>query len=301
MGMSSENAGNFIDEHMLITREDIARAKSWISKLPNGNAEPHAGQWLKEQGLEVPRNVNTDAPEVEEQLAGIARAYSLRRAFYQALFELASTCDILLTGDISRWEPSLCYSTQRGAGGIETKKVACYAPTRFERFPLPEGIPSDPDIFLDGIDCARLDSGIREAIEQSLLCFRKGLYMPATAMLAAAAEATWTECGIAVAKNLSDVKLDALFTDPYASISKKVTDLRKAMEQASTKPLLKLAGQSIAKVNDAEVWTTVLRDRRNALHWGKAKSFIADHSETATLLIAAPLHIGTLEAIRLQC
>jgi hypothetical protein len=65
--------------------------------------------------------------------------------------------------------------------------------------------------------------------------------------------------------------------------------------------LLKSADQTFARVADAEVWTTVLRDRRNALHWGKAKSFVADHSETATLLMAAPIHIGTLEAIRARC
>ena len=125
--------------------------------------------------------------------------------------------------------------------------------------------------------------------------------MPATAMLAAGAEATWTECGIAVAKNLGNSKLDAVVSDPYASISRKVLETRKAVEDPAAKPLLKSADQTFVKVRDAEVWTTVLRDRRNALHWGKAKSFVADHSETAALLMAAPLHIGTLEAIRVKC
>ena len=67
------------------------------------------------------------------------------------------------------------------------------------------------------------------------------------------------------------------------------------------KPLLKSAGQTISKVIDAGVWTTVHRDLRNALHWGKAKSFIADHSDTAVLLMAATIHLSTREAIRLAC
>ena len=29
----------------------------------------------------------------------------------------------------------------------------------------------------------------------------------------------------------------------------------------------------------------------------EAKSFVADHSETASLLMGAPMHIGTLEAV----
>lgn len=298
--MFPDDAGKYIDEHILVTREDIARAKAYIVTLPNGNADPICTKWLKDQGLEEPRAINTESADVEEILSAVARAYSLRKAFCQALFELSGCGEVIFTRELSEWRPNLSYNTPRGAGGIEIK-TSSPIPTRFERIALPEGIPSDPDIFLIGIDCQQLQSGIREAVEQALVCFRKGLYMPATAMLAAASEATWTECGIAVAKNLGDAKLDTLFGDQYSSISKKVTELRKALEQATAKPLLKAADQNIAKVNDAEVWTTVLRDRRNALHWGKAKSFIADHSETATLLIAAPLHIATLEAIRIHC
>ncbi len=174
-------------------------------------------------------------------------------------------------------------------------------PHSFQKISLPDDMPTDPDIFLQGIDSKSLHIGIREAVEQALACFRRGLYMPATAMLAAATEATWCECGTVVAKKLTDAKLDTLFSDPYFSISRKVSELSKALDQPDGKALLKPAGQSIAKVREAEVWTGVFRDRRNALHWTKAKSFVADHIETATLLIAAPLHIGTLEAIRLQC
>lgn len=298
--MSPDDAGRFIEERLLITREDISRAKAWIVALESGDSDQMATQWLKKQNLEVPRDVDTDSAQVADQLINVARAYSLRLAFYQAVFELSSSGDLAIVG-VGQWSPSLCYSTRRGAGGIGFQKKTYVAPSRFERLAVTAGIASDPDIFLSGVDSKQLHPGIREAVEQAIQCFRRGLYMPATAMLAAAVEATWTECGIAVAKNLSDAKLEGLFSDQYASISKKVSELRKSLEQATAKPLLKNAGQSIAKVNDAEVWTTVLRDRRNALHWTKAKNFIAHHSDTATLLMAAPLHIGTLEAIRLNC
>jgi hypothetical protein len=78
-------------------------------------------------------------------------------------------------------------------------------------------------------------------------------------------------------------------------------EIRKALEQPAGRLLLNTAGVTIARVNDAELWTTTLRDRRNALHWGKAKNFVADHSETGILLMAAPMHLGTLETIRMAC
>lgn len=125
--------------------------------------------------------------------------------------------------------------------------------------------------------------------------------MSTTAMLAAAVEAAWIECAAAVAQRLPGSKLDAIVNDQYASVSKLVAEVHKALQQPDGKALLKLAGESIAKIRDAEIWTTALRERRNALHWSKAKSFVAEHSDTATLLIAAPLHLRTLEHVRLAC
>lgn len=296
--MSPDDVPKYLKSHLVILREDIARAKEFISKLPSGRAENQATAWLKAQGVEEAARIQSNS---DEQLLQLARAYSLRKAFYQAIFELVANGDLILVESPTKFAPRVQFmegNCQWEAGPLE---MGFAEPHSFERLSLPDDPPSDPDVFLQGVDCKSLHSGIREAIERSLDCFRRGLYMPATAMLAAGAEATWTEAGIAVAANLSDPKLEALFADQYASISKKVSELRKAFEQPNAKPLLKTAGQSIAKINDAEVWTTVLRDRRNALHWGKAKSFVADHSETAILLMAAPLHIGTLEAIRTHC
>ena len=120
-------------------------------------------------------------------------------------------------------------------------------------------------------------------------------------MLAAGAEATWIECGTAVAMKLGDTKLQSVVADPFVSLSRKITELRKALENPTGRNLLKTAGSNSAKVTDAEIWTTTLRERRNAVHWAKAQSFIAHHSDASSLLLAAPLHLSTLEAIRSAC
>src|SRR4029077_12319922 len=112
------------------------------------------------------------------------------------------------------WEPSLEYKTSHYAGGIQMPKVGFPHPSKIVRLPFANE-PADADIFLDGIDCRTLHSGIVEAIEQALVCFRRALYMPAMAMLSAAVEATWRECGTAVATNLSDPKLTVTLSDPF--------------------------------------------------------------------------------------
>jgi hypothetical protein len=167
--------------------------------------------------------------------------------------------------------------------------------------PVKPDVRQDVDVFLSGVNCKSLHEGIREAVAQALTCFRRALYMPATAMLAAAAEATWTECGRAVAKNLGNASLEKTLINPREGIGKKVAATRKALEHGNATALLTAAAQPLAKVVDAESWTTILRDKRNALHWTKAKSFVVAHSDTANLLMAAPLHLGTLAAILAAC
>ena len=300
IGMSIEQAAQHVINAVIVSREDIARAKDWIIAAPGTNTSGMVEEWLRQQGIADVREVNTDAEDCGEVLSTIAKAYSIRLAFFQATWELITSGMIISVGSTGCWEAPLHYRTSHGAGGIPVREINFPFPERIHRLPSGVGQPLDADIFLKGIDCNTLHSGITEAIDQSLSCFRRGLYMPATVMLAAAAEGTWTECGAAVAKSLSDTKLETVVADPFASIARIVSEVRRTLESKG-KQLLKDAHLTIHQIIDAEIWTTALRERRNALHWGKARSFIADHSETGTLLMAAPQHLAALEAIRAVC
>lgn len=301
--MSPDEAGKRVHEAVAVTREDIARAKAWVLQSEGGRTDHLVDQWLAEQKAEVPLNAKVDlmAADSDDQIANYARGFSVRLAFYQALWELISAAELFPAESYSAWSASLGFKSGGHSGGLPLKGLGCPFPQGVHRPPLAPQTSTDPDIFLRGVNSKTLHSGIRAAVEQSLLCFRRGLYMPATAMLAAAAEAAWTECGVAVAKKLGNTKLDSTVSDAYASISRKVVEIQKALQAPDGKMLLKSAGRSAADLDNAEVWTTNLRERRNALHWGKAKSFVADHSETASLLMGAPLHVGTLKAIRAVC
>lgn len=298
--MHENEANKYLQDEVSVTREDIARGKDYLLKTTRGAMDELADQWLREQKLSLPRMINGDAPNLKDVLDSAARAISVKLALFQAAWELIASGELICAGATMVWQPIADYKYLGHGGGVRLNNSYTY-PSQIERLPLVNEQNIDTDIFLRGIDCKTLHPGILQAVVQSLACFRRGLYMPAIAMLAAAGEATWTECGMAVAKKLSNTKLDGVVKDPLVSIGKKVTEIRKVLEHIDGKALLKTGGQHIAKVTDAELWTTTLRDRRNALHWTKAKNFIADHSETGILLMAAPIHIGTLEAIRAVC
>jgi hypothetical protein len=286
-----------------VSREDVARAKTWLLAGDGGRTHELVERWLSEHNLRSdPRHViDLSSPGVGDAVDSYARATSLERALYQAQWELIGCAELLPTGNTIAAGFTLSYRYPGGGAGLKFLTLGCPCPDGVHRPPLAPTPTADPDVFLKGVDCASLHDGIREAVAQALVCHRRGLYMPATVMLAAAAEATWTECGIAVAAMLKSKALDGVVSDPFASISKKVLETQRALLSGDGKALLKAAGRSTADVDYAVVWTTNLRERRNALHWGKAKSFIADHSETASLLMGAPLYIGTLESIRRAC
>src|SRR5262249_7368427 len=155
--------------------------------------------------------------------------------FYQAVWELVNAGELFPAESFTSWRAALAYRTSRYGGGIPLDQICCLFSHRIEDPPFSSRAPVDPDNFLQSLACKKLHPGILEAIEQALGCFRRGLYMPATAMLAAAAEATWTECGTAVAKKLGNTKLEAVVNDPLASISKKVMEIQKALAQPDGK------------------------------------------------------------------
>jgi hypothetical protein len=299
--MLPQEASDRLVAAVLVTREDIARAKAYVLQAKESGTDALAELWLQEQGEKIPKEIDIDSSAAPEVLRLIARTCSLRLAMYQAVGELVAAGELIPAGQPETWQPHLTWRTQHGGGGLTLDRINCAFPAKIHQPPLASQPPTDPDIFLQGLDSKSLHPGIRAAIEQALGCFRRGLYLPATAMLAAAAEATWLECGFAIATKLSDAKLQVLLNDQYISISRKVTEIQKVLAQTNGGTLLKAAGESTAKIVDAVLWTTTLRDRRNALHWGKARSFIAEHSDTASLLLAAPLHLGTLESIRKVC
>lgn len=236
--MNDQDATKKLMAAVAVTRENIARAKTYVLASGAGKTDELADRWLQEQNLGIPHSIDGDVPNLADVLTGVARAISVRLALYQAVWELIAAAELIPSDSTGGWQPAMNYTFQGYGTGLRPNLAGSY-PSRIERPPLVSEPATDPDVFLQGVNCKRLHSGILEAIEQALGCFRRGLYMPATAMLAAAVAATWTECGLAVAKKLRNSKLDGVVSDPLSSVSKIVLETRKILEQPDGKVLLK--------------------------------------------------------------
>lgn len=298
--MSPEEAGRQITDAAVVTREDISRAKSFVFQAENLATDALADQWLASQGAVASREIHLDSAVAVDEIALFSTSCRLRMALYQALWELVSCAELLPSGETAMWAAQATWRTRHGGGGIPLQRLSCPYPRSTQRTPLASQPVKDVDIFLKDFDSG-LHAGVREAVKQSLACFRRGLYLPSIAMLAAGVEAAWSECGAAVATCLADAKLQSALLSPVSSVGKKITETRRALDTHQGKSVIAAAAISRSRIDDAELWTTVLRERRNALHWGKAKSFLADHNDAADLLLGAATHLATLEAIRKAC
>jgi hypothetical protein len=304
--LSDADGGQLVLDSALVTREDIARAKDFIlaeAHRENGTAVL-ASEWIEAQVGRLATEVRMDAEGAADSLQKHGRSAGLRLAFYQAVWELISSAQLLPAGATSGWAgPDITSRTSHGQNGLRIPgRLRCPFPEKIALPPLARSLPSsDVDVFLAESKLRDLHDGVLEAITQSLSCLRRGLYLPAIVMLAAGAEAAWFECGGAVATKLGNTKLRTVVDDPMVSLSRRVSAIKAVLSEQSAKELLRAAGTNLSRVTDAEVWTTTLRERRNAVHWGKAQTFIAQHSDASSLLLAAPLHVATLEAIRRAC
>ena len=85
----------------------------------------------------------------------------LRKTFYQSLFDLITSGDMNLTEPLTKFQPSLGFSEgmsrfMRVTWDAPKHDMGFSEPHSFERISLPDDLPSDPDMFHEGIDCGSL-------------------------------------------------------------------------------------------------------------------------------------------------
>jgi len=120
-------------------------------------------------------------------------------------------------------------------------------------------------------------------LEEAAQCFRHELYLSAVVMIGKAAEDTWTQLGQALVGVFPRaVKL----SDPLLHIGRRVNDTQKLLESAEGKELLKQAEVHAEELRGAVIWSHVVREARNAVHYGTANSAQNNYEKVAVLLLS---------------
>lgn len=305
--MRAAEAKQFILDRVIVERPDVVDAKEHLLRLgrnldTRAIAQTRADTLVGVPESEAPLWQNDPTPS----LLVMARHLGAQLAVFKAAWELAYNGLLLVSGDRQDFRPSLPWSTVGPSGGgmraTETlEELHCSYLGQLLRpaWLKNETILSEADLYLRTLDANSLHTGIAEALRQAVRTFALGLFVPAVAMLDSASEGAWIEAGHALATkpptDAAGIKLATSLGNPRASMRAKADSVCSYYE--SRKDLQARAAVPPPLLRETQLWSGLVRDARNVLHWNVAAAIPNDYAKVSVLLLGALSHIKRLHVV----
>jgi len=165
-------------------------------------------------------------------------------------------------------------------------------------------ILTDPDIFLNKANIENADKEVVEAVSDAVLCFKHGLYRAAVTMLGKAMEGAWIEIGCSIVKASlqgTDKKERIIqkLQDDFVSVPskiKQVLDLYKNRDLC--KDIIEATEILPSSIDRIVVWSNVLREARNAIHFGSKPTIPNSYEKVSVLLIDGATNFSLMYRIK---
>lgn len=163
---------------------------------------------------------------------------------------------------------------------------------------------TDPNLFLLESGITGADTEVIEALKDSIGCFRKGLYRPSTVLLGKAMEGTWIELGISIGNYITGTSTKKTryletMTDDKISIWVKIGKILDLYNDSSlVGRLVRDSGISVNEIKNICVWSDVLREARNAIHFGVKPTIPNTYEKVAVLLLASAQNLRKLYHVK---
>lgn len=302
MTMRESEARQQVLTRLRVSRQLLTLAKVFLAypdRPRDFSPDQLALEFARQQGYEgVEHVVLHPSVDLDRQLKQAAGRLSCELAFGQALRELIHGGHYMAYSVQRVVEPHQAWTTVvPGSGGTRSSwsfsELKHVLPERVMRSPYFEVLVNepftDPDLFAVDAGVEGADQEVVEALRDAALCLRNELFRPAVAQLGKAMEGAWIELGLALAKTLPTDHLvrsnkEGQMTNEDRSIAKKISDVRNLYSRRD------LVGSVIAKagirpeeLDSAVVWSDVVREARNAIHFG-VKPAVANTYEKVVVL-----------------
>jgi hypothetical protein len=338
--MKDHEMRDYVSERVLVEHVQVAEAKSfalsYLARLSEDElAANHRGavkvehlwlEFMEAQGVSAPwlfttgehsrvgRNaalLDWQSPGLTDRLDATARVIVLVVAMQEAVSELVHAGVLAFQGTWSAWDAGTVTAYYQGGTGPSfgvrrlhsSYPEAVFRPQSKRRIHDPVvAAVADADMLLVSVPMPDLHPGVRDALVQAVACFRRDLFLPCLAMLAAAADGMWVEAGRALVpaaarrdRNVEAAEKVILSDDE--GLARRAGAVASLFERADLFGHVHTA-VGFRHLREPQQWTDVLRDRRNVLHWGVSATTPNTYATVATMLQAAPLHFRSLVAVR---
>jgi hypothetical protein len=305
--MQADEAKRLVLDLVRVEASDVTDAKVYLSTLTGeidliDIARERATAIAGHPETEMPLWQNDPAPAIRV----FARHLAAQCAVFMAAWDLVHCGTFAQTGRVEIFQPHMAWTTVApGSGGHRAgerlNELHYPYPARLLRpaWFSTNSILADADLYLRTLNAVALNPGIGEALRQSVRAFSVGLYVPTMAMLDAASEGAWIEAGQALSTkppvDATGSKLSATLTDARTSMRAKASavcdyyDRRKDVQQR--------AGVPSNQLRETLLWSGLVRDARNVLHWGVSANIPNSYSVVSTFLLGALNHVRRLHLI----
>jgi hypothetical protein len=313
--MNLQEAQQYLRDNIQITPHLLVLAKEYIVKYLRDAVYEQTQALIHgflRQADAVLRDPVLVHPSVESgaALREAARHVSCHLAACEAIWSLVHTGVLIPANDSTVYQtPRVSWTTVVGGTGhtgswdfpgwsLVVPAMVVLAPSHQQ---ATTSMFTDGDLYLRELAIPNLHPLVEEALREAVACFRHDLYTPCLVMLAKGIEGGWTELGLALAdvlqsrdKKQAD-KLKRDLENPFYGLVKRITDVRDICKR---KDLLGDVWQrsevDAAQIEEAALWSDLVRDSRNVVHYQPGEPKPITFESVTTLLLGAVRYLRTL-------
>lgn len=316
--MKPEQARDEIARRTVVNRQLVTLAKAFLLSSDRPcQFEPDVlmAEFAKLQGFEKTQEmVLHPSLDLETNLNRVAGFVSCSIAVIQALWELIGAGHYMAYGNVTSIVPHQSWTdVVPGSGGQRAgwsfPEFTHVVPNRamrsaYWRSQAREDI-TDPDIFVLEAGVEGADPEVVEALRDAVGCLQAELHRPAVTLLGKAMEGAWIELGIALVGTLPNDATD--YGDSFVeemkgegwSIARKIREVRTLYARRDLLgAIIKASGIRPRELDSAVVWSDVVREARNAIHFGGRPSTDNSYEKTVVLFLEGAKVLGMMYGIK---
>lgn len=317
--MHQDEVASLIKSQINVTRQHVVIAKAYILKHFEASTQNMLNKFKLDMEAGQPEKVvlHPSVP-LKPQIDQAVKAIIWQLAFGEAVWGLINANVIIPMGyDMVTIQAEQQWTTVvPGGGGLSAgwhfeehympvPLNMRIAPTIVNDLPQPL---SDPDLYLADLEIPDLHTEIEESLKQAALCFRYELNIPCLAMLAKASEGAWIEMGLSLLKTVpgntglnikQQEKIRETLNSEYTSVVQKMDTILQLFERQDIfGEVAKKCGFNQRYLRQVLNWSNVVRDSRNAVHYGADPATQNTYEKVAALLLGAVPNLRILYGIR---
>jgi hypothetical protein len=317
--MRREQSEEFIRKSAEVTDSMVVDAKTFFLRKAQGTSTMAAkldtkeliNEFLVEIGVQLPKTLHVGLQDEaqESDLKKIADSLAWDQAASEAIWRLVNISLFIPCQEPIQRRVSVTRESDHGSDGMSFDDLMMPIPGKVMVAPThrwgAKGILMDGDLYLRELNISNLHPDVELALRESVACFRAEFFTAALAMLGKASEGGWLELGasiVAAAPSDQRGKISnhiKRLEDPSLGIAKKILDV---VEIFRSSPALNALSEKIGlgwkHLQQVAVWSDVVRDSRNTIHFGVAPALANTYEKVGVLLIAAVPHLRVLYKLK---